>query len=243
MSASVASHDTHGSHGSGDHGHSHGHVIVPPITLGTILGLLLFFTLLTVGVAQLEVWIMDYFNIVLPGWINIVGAMIIATVKCVLVMAFFMQLRYDNPINTIVMLFTILCVALFLVFTSLDLLTRDRVYADKGKQVIPGGSGDGTNSFATIAKKKYEDKWGAEKFAAIKSVIKHDSHGHGHGGHEASNTASRSRTVTGLTGALSTSVGAHGHDAKHDGKHDAKHDGHDHAKPEAKPEAKPAGAH
>jgi caa(3)-type oxidase subunit IV len=233
MSATAATHDSHGSHGSDDHGHSHGHVIVPPITLATILGLLLFFTLLTVGVAQLEVWIMDYFNIVLPGWINVVGAMIIATIKCVLVMAYFMQLRYDNPINSIVMLFTVLAVALFLVFTSLDLLTRDRVYADKGKQVIPGGSGNGTDSFATLAKKKYEEKWGAEKFASIKSVIKHDSHGHGgHGGHEGTSDANRSRTVTGLTGALSTSVGVHGHDDGHGGKHDGK--------PAASPEAKPA---
>jgi cytochrome c oxidase subunit 4 len=223
-SATAAASSDHAEHADA---HSHGHVIVPPITLGTILGLLLFFTLLTVGVAQLEVWIMDYFNITLPGWINIVGAMIIATIKVVLVMAYFMQLRYDNPINTMVMLFTILCVGLFIVFTSLDLLTRDRVYADKGKQVIPGGSGNGTDSYATQAKKKYEAAWGAEKFASIKSVIKHDSHGSAHGaGHADANSGSRSRSVTGLTGALSTSVGAKdGHAGKagaHEGQSGAK---------------------
>jgi caa(3)-type oxidase subunit IV len=208
IGAFMSSHAAHDSHAAeGDHGHSHGHVIVPPITLATILGLLLFFTLLTVGAAQAEIWAMNYFNITLPGWVNIVGAMTIATIKCVLVMAYFMQLRYDSPLNTIVMLFTILGVGLFIGFTSLDLLTRNRVYADKATIVVPGGTG------VDAAKKKKLEAWGPEKFAAIKAVVKHDHHGHED--HNA-NTGSRSRSVTGLTGALSTAVGnqdAHGKDA------------------------------
>lgn len=221
------------SHETNSHdGHAHGHVIVSLFTLRTILALLLFFTLLTVGMAQFEVWIMSYFNITLPGWVNIVGAMIIATIKVVLVMAYFMQLRYESPLNTIVMLFTVLCVGLFLLFTSLDLLTRNRVYADKATIVIPGGSGDGTSSLTTLAKKKWEEKWGAEKFKSLKSVVKHAHHGHEE---HAGSTGNRSRKVTGATEALTTSVSnkdAHGggHAAPHAG------DGHD-AKTETQPGA------
>jgi hypothetical protein len=75
---------------------------------------------------------------------------------------------------------------------------------------VPGGTGgEGGISYVDNAKKKMLAEWGPEKFAVLKAVVKHGHHGHD--GHEATNTGSRSRVVTGLTGALSTSVA--GHDA------------------------------
>lgn len=121
------------------HSHGHGHVIVGPFTLRSVLVALLFLTALTVAVAQAEVWAEHYFHIVLPWWVNVVGAMSIAVVKALLVMAFFMQLKYDNPINTVLMLFCISALAIFLGFSGMDLFNRALVDPIRGTSPVPGG--------------------------------------------------------------------------------------------------------
>ncbi len=198
------------------HGH-HGHVIVGPFVLRTVLALLLFFTVLTVGQAQLEVFIAKSLNVTFPLWVNIVACMAIAVVKAVLVMAYFMQLRYDNPMNTIVMAFTILGVALFIGFTSLDLLTRDRVYAWKDGQITAGGTGVGARNLSAgsnivqSAKNRYLEKLTAElgTLEAAQAQYdkeyakKHKAHGHkSDHRHDVGNDGNRSRPVTGPTGVL-----------------------------------------
>lgn len=67
--------------------------------------------------------------------------MSIAVVESLLVLAIFMQLRYDNPINAMIVAFSLLGVGLFIGFTALDLTTRDRIYDFKAGQVVPGGTG------------------------------------------------------------------------------------------------------
>ncbi|MEM7629919.1 MAG: cytochrome C oxidase subunit IV family protein [Planctomycetota bacterium] len=139
-------------HGAQHHGEAkpkwgadvhHGHYIVKwQLQLG-ILALLLFFTALTVGVAQTEVFIMDAWDIEIPKWVNIVGAMSIATVKAVLVCAFFMQLRYDKALNTYAILFSLLGVGLFLTFTMIDLGGRGFNEEFKQGPVVAGGTGVG----------------------------------------------------------------------------------------------------
>lgn len=113
----------------------HGHTIVPLRLLVVVLGLLLFFTLLTVGAAQAEQWIAHTFDIVIPQWVNVFVALSIATVKTVIVAMYFMQLRYDNPLNAIVLFFTVVVVAIFLGFTMLDLGNRKIIYDYKGQRV------------------------------------------------------------------------------------------------------------
>jgi cytochrome c oxidase subunit 4 len=190
-------------------GTPHTHVIVPPITLRLILAALLFFTVLTVGTAQLEVAIMNYFNILLPAWINVAGAMLIATIKAVLVMAYFMQLRYDNPMNTIAMLFCFVAVGLFLMFTSIDLFTRDLVYKEKGTYVVAGGTYGGDKSLVAVRKDEWITKWGPEKYAKLKEGLSHGKHG-GHGAaHDAGHSAQQSRDAQGPTGALNTAPEKH----------------------------------
>lgn len=221
-------------HGSGAHS---SHVIVGPMQLRLVLAVLLVFTVLTVGFAQAEQWAANYFDITLPAWINITGAMIIATIKALLVMAVFMQLKYDNPINTLIMGVTFAALAIFIAFTGLDLFNRSKIYQFKAGPIVAGGTGDQVATangkpIVVAAKERYLarlreqvlamhpdlsdparaedlDKKVKALYAANKSVIKHDHHAH----HEvAGNTPSRSRPVRGLTDALST----------------ATHDGHTH---------------
>jgi cytochrome c oxidase subunit IV len=196
--------------------HHHSHPIIPPITLTTVLAFLLLFTVLTVGLAQLEVWAQGYFDIVLPRWVNIAVAMPIAVVKAVLVMAIFMQLRYDNFMNTVVMLFTFFAVGLFIFFSGLDLFTRDRVTPYKAQYVVPGGTGVGTDANKPIvqsARDKYKQLWASQpgRFEALEAESKHGKHGHAK--HETGSSASQSRGGHGLSGALSTSPASDPHGA------------------------------
>lgn len=135
--------DPHGFEGHGQHA---SHVIVGPFTLRTVLAFLLLFTVLTVALAQLETAIMGWFDITLPWWVNVAVAMSIAVVKAIMVMAYFMQLKYDNPINTVLMLFTFGALAIFLFFTGLDLFSRGAVDPIKQSQIHAGGTGSGITS-------------------------------------------------------------------------------------------------
>lgn len=201
------------------HDAAHGHVIVPPITLTTILGLLLMFTVLTVGIAQFEMWIMSYFQIELPRWVNVAGAMSIAAIKAALVMAYFMQLRYDNPMNTVAMLFCFVAVGLFLFFTSLDLFTRNRVYPYKATIVVSGGTGVTGKPLVDAARDRGIEAWGVERYNHIESVLHHGKH-HGPAPAPTHSTAQQSRPFAGPTGALGAAAPATTHDG-HGG-----HDGH-----------------
>jgi caa(3)-type oxidase subunit IV len=202
---SAHEHDAHGGHGG--HGGHDSHVIIGPFQLRAVLGILLFFTALTVGLAQVEVFVAGFFDVVLPWWVNVAVAMSIAVVKTLLVMAIFMQLRYDNPINSILMAFCFFALFLFLFFSGLDLFTRDRIYDFKAGQVAAGG----TQSPVKAAREAAIEKWGPEKF---EKLYKERKKGHGHDGHHAVTTVSspnQSRSLIGSTGALDA-TDAHGHD-------------------------------
>jgi cytochrome c oxidase subunit 4 len=79
-----AAHSGHNAHGDahGDLGH-----ILPMKTYITVLGILLVLTVLTVGVAQAH----------FPSPWNIIVAMLVASVKAMLVALFFMHLKYEHP--------------------------------------------------------------------------------------------------------------------------------------------------
>lgn len=156
MASTHAAEHGHGSHGAGHadaaahgggddhggHGHGgHGHTIIPLRTLVTVLVILLVFTGLTVAVANLEQVVAQAFGITLPAWVNVIVALSIAAVKSLIVAAYFMQLRYDNPINTLIAVFSILVLTFFLGFTMVDLGSRKTLYAYKGEQIIQGGIG------------------------------------------------------------------------------------------------------
>ncbi|MCC6426714.1 MAG: cytochrome C oxidase subunit IV family protein [Phycisphaerales bacterium] len=193
-------------------------------TLRAVLAVLLIFTVMTVAAAQFELWAQSYFDIVLPKWVNIAVALSIATVKSALVLLYFMQLRYDNPINTIVFLFTLFAFALFLGFTTLDLANRGTIYKYKSEEAIKGGLGLTRHtgerdevtgerqtemvvgSIVAHARKKYLDELATrlgdmelakEEFARQEA----EAHSHGHHGPRVVTTSdhNHSRPRTGLT--------------------------------------------
>lgn len=130
----------------GDETHHHGHIVVGwKLQLG-VLAALLFFTALTVAFYNLEQWAEVAFGIHLPGWINIVGAMSIAAAKATLVCMFFMQLRYDKPLNTFILLFCLVAVGLFVFFSMIDLGARGWVNEFKSGELLSGGTGVGLGS-------------------------------------------------------------------------------------------------
>lgn len=128
-------------HPHGEH-HEHHHV-TPAITLKLVLGILLFFTVATVGIAQGEKWITHALGISLPLWVNVVVAMSIATVKSTFVLLYFMHLKHDNPINAVIFGFTMLGFVIFMFFTFLDINNRGYVNDVKAVATLKGGSGAG----------------------------------------------------------------------------------------------------
>lgn len=97
----------HTAHGERE-AHGLAHVMPVRILVGVFLALVLL-TVLTVAATffptgSLEIWI----------------SLGIATVKASLVAAYFMHLRYDNPLHAVLFAFGLLFVALFVGFTLLD---------------------------------------------------------------------------------------------------------------------------
>ncbi len=143
--STTQAHDAHSDHD--DHaGHEH-FIANWKMQIG-ILAALLFLTALTVGFYNFEQWVETAFEVTLPKWVNIAGAMSIATVKAILVAAFFMQLKYDKALNTFVLLFCLFCVALFLTFSMIDLGSRDWVDPVKAPAISAGGTSAGLDAVA-----------------------------------------------------------------------------------------------
>lgn len=122
----------------------HGHVILRTSTLVAVLSALLVLTVLTVASSRAEVWIASTFHVEIPHLVNVLIALSIAVVKCILVAMFFMQLKYDNPLNTIVFLFCLFAFALFLFFSMTDLGARGTIYKFKDGEIKRGGLGIST---------------------------------------------------------------------------------------------------
>lgn len=92
----------------------------PPIGYGTYVLVwlsLLIFTGLTVGAAGLELRKLAVFI-----------ALAIATVKSVLVIAYFMNLKYEDRIFKIMISFTFVILGIILTLTYSDTLTREFIF-------------------------------------------------------------------------------------------------------------------
>jgi len=82
------------------------------------LGALIFLTAITVGAAYVNFG---------SSSINLIIAVLIATVKASLVALFFMHLRHDPPLNAIIFVTSLIFLGLFLLFPMIDLGSRDKV--------------------------------------------------------------------------------------------------------------------
>lgn len=107
--AHASSHDAHDADGH------HGHYVAPVSLLLKVFGALVFFTVLTVATGTAD-WI--------PGALHVPIALTIALIKVVLVAMFFMGLKHDNRVNTVILSLTTIFVIVFLSFTLFDVVQR-----------------------------------------------------------------------------------------------------------------------
>jgi caa(3)-type oxidase subunit IV len=122
-------------HVSDDAGHHH---ILSNKIAYQIWGILITLTLITVGVAQID----------LGAW-NFAVAMVVATIKATLVCMFFMGLKYDHRENTVIFCTSFIFMSIFGILTFGDLLTRGDVYV-KGS-ILPPPTG--------MVKSKFKNPW------------------------------------------------------------------------------------
>ena len=93
---------------------SHSHHVLPRGTMLKVYGALLVLTVLTYAVAQVS----------FGSAIDITIAIAIAAVKASLVAMFFMQLKWDNQVNTMVFVSGIVFLAVLLGLTLIDTTVR-----------------------------------------------------------------------------------------------------------------------
>lgn len=95
-------------HEAGSHSHDLGH-IVPYKTYVTVILVLFFLTFVTVAVSRVDFGVM-----------NIVVAMLIASMKAGIVGMFFMHLKYENPVIWIYVAFPIVLLGIMIGGIFLD---------------------------------------------------------------------------------------------------------------------------
>jgi cytochrome c oxidase subunit 4 len=121
-------------HDSLDDGGVHAHVSSAQFYWG------IFAALVLLTIATVKVSYYDF------GSLNILVALLIASIKATLVATFFMHLRYDSLFNTLTFIASFLFLALFILLTYDDLGHRAKYDVDYGSSVMlrtgqaaPGG--------------------------------------------------------------------------------------------------------
>ncbi len=112
-------------HGKGQHHHH----IMPNSVAVSVGAALLFLTFVTVWIAGVDL-----------GRLNFLVAFLVATVKALLVMLFFMNLLYDRRENGVIFGTSFLFLAIFIVLTATDLFFRGNVYVPKGALAASAGA-------------------------------------------------------------------------------------------------------
>lgn len=91
----------------------HEHHVIPFKTYLTVLLTLLFLTVVTVWISGIHL-----------GPISMFVAMAVATVKALLVLAYFMHLKYDSNMNRIMFFAGVFFLFIMFIFTYGDIITR-----------------------------------------------------------------------------------------------------------------------
>ncbi|HYP08035.1 MAG TPA: cytochrome C oxidase subunit IV family protein [Bryobacteraceae bacterium] len=125
----MASLNTHAAHAQA-HDHEH-HIHGGPKLYAGILGALLFLTVVTVGASMVDFG---------GGMINVVIAMLIASLKASLVALFFMHLRWEGKMNAIIFCSTLFFLGLFLIGCYTDNISRPPLEPTNMK-VAPAAAG------------------------------------------------------------------------------------------------------
>lgn len=103
---------THTHHDSGTHHHAEHKAIGHAVPLSLLIGVWLTLMILT--------WFTVFIAGVDLGTMNLFVAMAVATFKASLVCLYFMHLRWDNPVNAFIFIFSLVCVSLFIFFAMID---------------------------------------------------------------------------------------------------------------------------
>lgn len=124
-----------------DHSHDGHHVHVTPLMpMVIVFVLLIFLTFLTVWSADVHYVHIGNTTLKIGGTAHMVMAMLIASVKGILVAGFFMHLFYDKAVNSLVAAASVFGVVLFIGLTLMDLSTRGVVIDGEQGEVVEGGS-------------------------------------------------------------------------------------------------------
>ena len=139
----------------------HEHVILSVPLLVSVLVALLILTILTVAASRAETAIAANLDIVIPQWVNVMVAMSFAVVKGIIVALFFMQLKYDNKLNMVVIVVCFACVGLFIGFSAIDLGFRGAINSIEQNEIQLGGTGiqGSTLPIVEVARKNAEEKF------------------------------------------------------------------------------------
>ena len=89
--------------------HDHAHHVTPAWILNAVFGALLVLTFATVAAIKVDL-----------GWLNVYLAVGIAAIKAVLVVFFFMHLKWDRGFHTLCCIGSFLFVAIFMGYVLVD---------------------------------------------------------------------------------------------------------------------------
>ncbi len=141
-------------------GHEHHVHVTPYWPMLAVFVTLVIMTVVTVLTAKF---------IDLPGTGNLLLAMVIACFKGTLVFAYFMHLRYDKLLNTVVVAASVFAVVLFIGFSMLDLKARAAFNHEyEAGEITTGGMNRVVANANEIAREK---------------ALEHGHHGDEHGEH------------------------------------------------------------
>jgi cytochrome c oxidase subunit 4 len=121
---STAHADTHDTISYAGPGAIHPH-IVPPRVLLAVYAVLVVLTIATVAITGVNL-----------GPLNIWAALAIAVIKAAFVILYFMHLRYDHPLNAIVLISALLFVAVFIGIAMMDTSEYKVNYQAPGTRIM-----------------------------------------------------------------------------------------------------------
>jgi len=129
------------------------HHIIPFLTYMKVFGALMFLTVITVLAAKIDLTLF-----LGEGPWNVILAMLIASIKAILVLMFFMHLYYDKKTNALFFMGSMLFVVIFIVFVYFDIAYRDGIN-DLGKENPLGKSAFQSLNDDTELKTNYKSNY------------------------------------------------------------------------------------